>query len=55
MSLAGWLTMIISIGGVLTLVTWCFIRVFSSSAKKEESVIELITPDMETYQAEDDE
>lgn len=52
MTSEGWITMIISIGGVVSLTTWCFIKIFSSPDKVEEvHGIELITPDM----ADDDE
>ncbi|MEG0025122.1 MAG: hypothetical protein RR553_05755 [Akkermansia sp.] len=48
MSTEGWLTMVISIGGVLIISTWCFYKIFASSPKKEEvHGIDLITPDMD--------
>lgn len=46
--------MIVSIGGVLALSAWCFARVFRSKGTRGESAIELITPDMEEYDANRD-
>lgn len=49
MTIEGWLTMIISIGGVLTLAVWCFSKVLAQPKPEDDlSRIELQTPDMDT-------
>ncbi|WPX41468.1 hypothetical protein QET93_005030 [Akkermansia sp. N21116] len=48
MTTEGWITMIFSIGGVLTLATWCFSKVLSQPKPEDDlSRIELQTPDMD--------
>ena len=47
MTTEGWITMIVSIGGVISITTWCFVKIFSTPDKKEDvHGIELVTPDM---------
>ncbi len=49
MTIEGWMTMIFSIGGVLTLAVWCFSKVLSQPKPEDDlSRIELQTPDMDT-------
>lgn len=56
MSTEGWITMVVSIGGVISITTWCFIKIFSTPNKEEDlSGIELVTPDMEEDQPTKDE